>query len=235
MMKRIRSRLIRSRAAGDESGFTLMELLIAMLLFGVVIAVASNLYVSTTRSLNVAQNVNQNTRQASNVINESARMIRAATPNPVSGQATSAPAFVSATNESVLLYAYVNLTGSTQQPIMVQLSLNARRQIVETIWPSTALAGGYWQFPATTTTPTVTRILGGIIGPKSATTPWLFTYLDNTGTPIATSSNVLSTGAIPAATLASIASVQITVTAQTSLSDATNSVTLENTVGLSNI
>jgi prepilin-type N-terminal cleavage/methylation domain-containing protein len=229
----------RRALSNDEGGFTLAELSVAILIFGILLTIVSSLYVGTIKGINVAQNVNTNTRQASDMMNEATRMIRAATNNPLPSTGSvltqPAPAFVSATNESVVIYAYVNLTGSAQQPIMVQFSVNSSRQLIESLWPSTPLTGGYWQFPALTSAPSTVRTLGSVVAPNSGTSTWLFTYLDVNNNPIATSNTGLPTGAVAGALLNTIAAVQITITAQTSLTDATNAVTLENTVGLPNL
>lgn len=226
---------VHPREPSRDAGLSLAELLVAMMIFAIILAVVSSLYVNTVDAMNTAEGVNQNTREASNMMDEAARMIREATPNPVQGQTDPAAAFVSATNESVVLYAFVNLTGTVQQPIMVEFSLDANRNLVETTWQSSSAGGGYWTFPAVTSTPSSVRVLGGAVAPQSGSSPWLFTYLDSNGNEIAPSSTTLSTGAIPAASLQNIAFVQIDITAQASASDPAHSVTVQDTVGLSNV
>jgi type II secretory pathway pseudopilin PulG len=229
-------RLAAQRREHAEAGVTVLEMLVAVAVFSVVIALISNLYVSTTRALTVAQTTNQNTRQVSNAMNESTRMLRAGTDNPVQGQSLNDPAFVSATNETVVLYAYVNLTGSTQKPIMVRLSVDpTTRRLIETIWPATDLGNGYWSFPAVTSTPSNVRTLAQVVSPHASGAPWTFTYLDANNNAIATSSGTLATGAVAATSLATIAAVQVTLTIQPSLINATHPVTLQNTVGLPNL
>ncbi|GAA1440213.1 type IV pilus modification PilV family protein [Leifsonia poae] len=230
------------RLRSDESGISLVEWIVAMFVFGIVITLIANLYVSTVNALGVAQNTNQNTRSATNVMNEAARMLRAGTDNPIQGSGVGTPppndpAFVYARNESVLFYAFVNLTGTAQKPIMVRLRIESgTRRFTESVWPATNLGNGYWSFPAETTTPQSTRILAGAIASRATGKPWTFTYLDATNTPIAMSSATLATGEITsAATRATIASVQVTLTVQSSLTDTAHTVTLQNTVGLPNL
>jgi type II secretory pathway pseudopilin PulG len=230
-----------ARLRRDESGISLIEWIVAMFVFGIVITLIANLYVGTTRAMDNAQNTNQNTRSASNAMNETARMLRAGTDNPV--QATgfgtpppNDPAFVYARNESVLFYAFVNLTGTAQQPIQVRLRVDqASRQLVEDIWPATNIGNGYWSFPAETTTPQRTRILADAIAPRSNTSPWTFTYLDTTNTAIATSVGATGGVANVKTTLATIAAVQVTLTVLTRTGVTDHSVTLQNTVGLPNL
>ncbi|WP_410783317.1 prepilin-type N-terminal cleavage/methylation domain-containing protein [Leifsonia sp. SIMBA_070] len=229
------------RLRDDEAGISLIEWLVAMFVFGIVITLIANLYVSTTNAMDNAQNTNQNTRTAANAMNEMARMVRAGTDNPVpaTGFGTpppNDPAFVYARNESVLFYAFVNLTGTAQQPIQVRLRVDAStRKLMEDIWPATSLGNGYWSFPSETTTPQRTRILADVVAPKTTTTPWTFTYLDTTNTAIATGAGVTGGVANVSTTLASIASVQITLTVLSQLGITAHSVSLQNTVGLPNL
>lgn len=230
-----------SRFQRDESGISLIEWIVAMFVFGIVITLIANLYVGTTRAMDNAQNTNQNTRSASNAMNEAARMLRAATDNPV--QATgfgtpppNDPAFVYARNESVLFYAFVNLTGTAQQPIQVRLRVDAStRRLVEDIWPATNIGNGYWSFPAETTTPQRTRILADVVAPRVGTAAWTFTYLDTANAPVATSAGTSGGVANVKATLATIAAVQVTLTVLTRAGVTDHSVTLQNTVGLPNL
>lgn len=230
-----------SRPLRDEAGISLIEWIVAMFVFGIVIALISGLYVGTTRAMDNAQNTNQNTRSASNAMNEAARMLRAATDNPV--QATgfgtpppNDPAFVYARNESVLFYAFVNLTGTAQQPIQVRLRVDAStRRLVEDIWPATNIGNGYWSFPAETTAPQRTRILADAVAPRVGTASWTFTYLDTTNTPVGTSAGATGGVANVKATLATIAAVQVTLTVLTRTGVNDHAVTLQNTVGLPNL
>lgn len=229
------------RLRDDDSGISLVEWLVAMFIFGIVITLIANLYVSTTKAMDNAQNTNQNTRSASNAMNEMARMIRAGTDNPVAATGFGTPppnnpAFVYARNESVLFYAFVNLTGTAQQPIQVRLRIDATtRRLTEDIWPAISLGNGYWSFPSETTTPQRTRILADVVAPQTGSAPWTFRYLDVTNTPIATGAGVTGGVANTATALASIASVQITLTILTRLGVTTHSVSLQNTVGLPNL
>jgi type II secretory pathway pseudopilin PulG len=230
------------RLKDDQSGISLIEWIVAMFVFGIVITLIANLYVSTVNALGVAQNTNQNTRSATNAMNEAARMLRAGTDNPIQGTGVGTPppndpAFAYARNESVLFYAFINLTGTAQKPIMVRLRVDSgTRKFTESIWPATDLGNGYWSFPSESTTPQSTRILADAIATRGTGKPWTFTYLDATNTPIAMSSATTTTGEITSATArATIASVQVTLTVQSSLTDATHTVTLQNTVGLPNL
>jgi prepilin-type N-terminal cleavage/methylation domain-containing protein len=230
----------RARELHPEAGFSLIELIVAMAILTVLSTIVIGTYVSTVKVMGTANAVNVNSEQASNAMNESARQIRAATSNPVastSGSVPNAPAIVAAGTDSVTLYAYVNLQSSSiQQPEQVRLRVDpTTRQFKEDIWPGTQSSAGYWTFPATTTTPSLTRTLAGFVAPHvgAATTsnPYVFTYLAG-----GTALTVPTTG--PPWTPAqfnSITAIQITLTVETNITTATQSVTLQNTVGMPNL
>lgn len=220
-----------NRAARDDSGFSLVELLVAIGLLALLVTMVAGLYISSMKTVSFSRSLTQNTAFAANAMNEASRVIRAGTANPVANQTLSDPAFVSATNEQVILYAYVNLASSAEQPVMISLSLNSSRQLVEKRWPATALQTG-WSFPnPTVTPPSSTRMLAATVAPNVAGDPHLFTYLLADGSVLP----VPATGAFTADQRRTIASVMITLTVQASLTDSTNPVTLQNTVGIPNL
>ncbi|MFC5928109.1 type II secretion system protein [Cryobacterium melibiosiphilum] len=210
-----------------EQGLSLVELLVAMLVLGILAAIVSGLYVSSMRSVSHAEVLTANTRSVSNGMNEMARVIRAATDNPVSGVVLSAPALEAAGAESVTFYAYVNLGTpvATQPPVKVRLNLDANRRLVETKFAAVTLTPGFYGFSAT---PVSRRILTEAIAP--AGTPSLFRYLQADGTTI-----------VPAATGLTLAerrlvtAVQVSVTVTNGSTDARTWVTLQNTVGMPNV
>jgi type II secretory pathway pseudopilin PulG len=229
--ERLRLLRLRTGSGRRDGGITLVELLVSMTLLGIVITVVFGLYLSTMRTSDATKNLSNNTKSASNGMNEVARVIRAATDNPVAGNQLNDPAFVAITAESVVVYAYINLDSSAQTPVMIRLSLDANRRLIESRWPSTALSDGNWTFPLPTTTPASTRVLANTVSPHVTGSPWLFTYLLADGTALV----LPATGAPTADQLRTIAAVQVTLTVQASLTDATRSVTLLNTVGVPNL
>jgi prepilin-type N-terminal cleavage/methylation domain-containing protein len=214
------------RAVGD-AGITLVELLVAMMLFGIISAVVVGMFVSTTRATTQSRVLGSDTRSASNGLNEVARMIRAATENPVLNPAPSAPtvdpALAFADRESVTLFAYVNLDSSAQTPLKVRFWINTSRQLVETRWPATTLVNGHWNFSATALPD---RILAG---PIKAGAP-VFVYLQGDGTEVVPP----AAGLTDTDKLRTIKAVKIAMTVQTSGSRS-NPVTVQNTVGMPNL
>ena len=216
--------------AGNDAGLSLAELLVSMMLLGIVMTIVTALFLSATQSIATARGINTNTKVASNGMNEAARVIRAGTDNPVAGNALSDPAFVSARNETLIMYAYVNLDSSAESPVMIRLTVDTNRRLVESRWPATALSNGNWSFPAPTTSPASTRILAETVSPQSAA-PWLFTYLLANGDPLP----VPTTGTFTATQLRTIAAVRVTLSVQSSPTDSKHAVTLTNAVGIPNL
>jgi type II secretory pathway pseudopilin PulG len=225
----LHARLARIREA-RESGITLAELMVTMVILSVIMVLVVGFFFSANRAFTLNRTVDGNTRSASNAMNEASRMLRAATANPVSSTVTN-PAFVSATSTSVVFYAYINLSASTELPVEVRFTINpTTNALLEAQWPATAQAGGLWSFPnPTSATPTFTRTIAGPILPVAAGGPVLFTYFDSAGTAIP-----LTNSAVPAASLKLIASVQVALTLGTSTSNG-QSVSLINTIGLPNL
>ncbi|WP_104127841.1 type II secretion system protein J [Cryobacterium sp. Y57] len=209
----------------DQTGLSLVELLVSMVLLSVTLVMISGLYVSATRALGSASALGANTREASNGMNAMARSIRAATANPVASPALPDPALSEARNESLTLYTYVNLGLSTQQPVKIRLAVDAQRRLVETRWASIPHPGGLFTFA---TTALSTRILAQAVAPSGSGLP-LFSFADSAGV-------VLSVdAALTPVQLRSIVTVMVTLTVQSSTADARSAVTLSNTVGMPNV
>jgi type II secretory pathway pseudopilin PulG len=228
MSLRIQSRRILGRLRRDERGITLAELIIAIGLLSLFATVLTSLYVSSIRAMSVGRDVHQNTGQASNAMNELSRVIRAGTDNPVRGQALNDPAFYNkATATEIYIYAYINLDSSAELPVMINFQRNSQGVLIERRWPATLDANGYWKFPdPASTVPASTRTVASTL----PSTP-LFTYLksDNTVIPIPVG------GITDPNTLRSIAAVTVSLTIQSSLTDTSQKVTLQNTVGIPNL
>ncbi|MFJ8896144.1 type II secretion system protein J [Leifsonia sp. NPDC102414] len=215
------------RSLSDDSGFTIAEFLIAIAIFGLVLAAVAGFFMTATKSFSLNQSVGGNAKTASNGMNEVSRILRAATENPVSGQSLNDPAFSSATGESVTVYAYVNLASSAELPVKVTFSLDANRNLIETKYNAYALSPGYWGF---STVASSTRNLGGAVVTRTGSNPFLFTYLDVNNQPIA-----IPTGGYTTSNLRSIAAVRVTLTVGKSATGDSSNVTLQNTVGLPNL
>ena len=223
----------------NEDGITLIELLVAMILLGVLLTVVVSLYVSSMNAVALSREVTGNTKQVSNAMNETSRVIRAGTENPLTPPAVPAPAFVSAKKDEIIIYAFINLQNAQEQPQMIRLWVDRTTgTYMESRWRATAVSGTTrWTFPsnpclstnvpAGCTPPNSRAQLAGVV-PASATS--IFSYFKKNGDPITVPAAGLS-----AADRALVSSVKVTLTVQATLTDATNPVTLENTIGMPNL
>jgi type II secretory pathway component PulJ len=226
--------LLRSRArrlAADERGITLVEITVVVFLFSLVSAVVLAMFVSVSHGSSENNKINQDTRSASNGMNELARMIRAATENPLQnptvGVYPNDPAIIGdpgwTSARSVALYAYVNLDSSSETPVKVRFLVNAANQLVERKYSATGLTNNHWTFNSI---PQADRILSDSVVPGSV----LFTYLTANGDVIPVPAN----GIQDASTLLSIRSIQVTLAVQ-SAGSTWSAITLQNTVGMPNL
>lgn len=232
---------LRAGAEEHESGITLAELIVAMMVFGVLSTLVIGLFVSTVRGTHIASAVSTNTAMASNGMNEVARVIRAGTTNPVSGQALDDPAFPIAGNEDLVIYAYVNLMSSEQTPVMIRYNIDSERRLVETTWAAQKLTGNKWKFPVVSGSPaagvsvsgpvTSRRFLTSTLAKRVAPEAWLFTYQKADGSTLTVEPN----GTLSKADIRLVASVTVSLCIQGSVLDNASRVMLVNTVGIPNL
>jgi prepilin-type N-terminal cleavage/methylation domain-containing protein len=217
MITQLRRRL---RLAGRDAGMSLIELMVAMVVFGILSAIVVSLYLATNKSVLSTTTSNQNTQAAGNIMNELSRVIRGATTIPTATDPQS-PAVVLGTFNSLSLYSYVDSSALTPTPFLVKFTINTTTgQILEQRWPSSLSSGGALTFSSTAS---LTRTLPGRI--KSGTT--LFSYSDSGGDPLPAT---LGSG-----DYTNVASVTVTVVAQTSTNPSINPATLRNVVGMPNV
>jgi Tfp pilus assembly protein PilW len=210
-----------------EAGLSLVELLAAIALTGLIAGLAVSLFVTGTHTVSLSQSIDGGTRQASNGMNQVARMIRAATPDPYSNPAVGAPqsdpAIIVATATSIRFYAYVNLSGA-ESPVMVSYSV-VGGVLQETQYAATTTTpgpNGHWDF--TYPNASSTRSLCNSI-PSSVV---VFRYFDKTNTEL-----LPATLAADPTSHAAITSIQVTITIQAT--GAASAVTLTNTIGMANV
>jgi type II secretory pathway pseudopilin PulG len=227
---------VRRRREGSEDGISLVELLVAITVLAMLLAIVGGLLVSSVKVITATQATAQGTATASNVANEVTSVIRSGANQPVSGSLAANAAFVAASSESLTVYSYINSyvsASSTQvRPLLVQFSLNSARQVVEKRWLPTSTSGTYFIFPTyaqlASTTPMSTRIIGGPLLATPTTGPNtdpLFVYLDASGAVIPS----------PNASPCSIASVRVTVRTQGPTMTSRPAIVLVDTVDIPNL
>jgi len=227
---------VRARAekANDDRGFTLVELVVAIALLGLILAMVGGFFVMTTQLVSTTRTTSESTGTASNALNEISAVIRSGTDNPVLATPLADPAFVAATGESITMYSYVDsytAAGSTVlRPQRVQFSLTSDRRVRERRWLPSSSADGNFIFPAMDAAPSRDRIIGGPLAATPAGSAALFVFVNSAGlamTPPVTGFTQTQ--------LRSIASVTVTVRVGGSGAQRDNTVLLQNSVRLPNL
>ena len=222
------------RARAEDSGFSLAELLVAITVLGFLLVMSATILAWTGNAVLITQGTAQGAGTASDIMDELSTVIRSGSDQPVVNQLVANPPFLAAGTESLTMVSYVNsYTSSTNtavRPQLVQFSLNAKRQLIESRWLPSATNGSFFTFPATTTTPYWQRNFGGplLATPTSpAGSNPLFVYLTSTGAVV---SNPTTT-----AQFLTIASVEVTVRVLGAPKAARPDVVLQNVVNIPNI
>jgi prepilin-type N-terminal cleavage/methylation domain-containing protein len=225
------------RARTEESGYSLAELLVAIVILGILLAMSGTILAFTGNAIRITQGTAQGAGTASNVMDELSTVIRSGSSQPVVNQLVANPPFVAAASESLTIYSYVNsytsLTNTAVRPQVVQFSLNSKRELIEKRWLPTATNGTYFTFPTLaqlgTTTPNWQRDFGGpLLATPSGSNP-LFVYLTSGPTPTVVSNPTTT------AQYLTIASVEVTVRVAGATKAARPNVVLQNIVNIPNI
>jgi len=206
------------RPSGD-TGVSLAELLVAMMVLGLLLTMTGGFVVSAYRANATNTTVDRSTRSASLAMAEMARMVRAASTYDPPGGGTAQAPFVSIASDEVTLYAYVNLDDALEKPVKVQFKVEGTK-LVERKWastPSTSNPDLYVFSPTVTSTVVLTDALL----PVAQRGPTLFTYLK-------------ADRATPATAVADVAAVRIDLQVGTG-ADLGRSTFLTNTVGVTNV
>lgn len=222
MIRRFRALLAGERR---EDGLTLIELLVAMGLFAVLLAIVGGTFYSITRATTFAAARDQNSRTASNALNEIVRKVRAAADNPRVG-ASDSPAFVSA-GQSSMQFTTLVATGRDAVPQQVTFTVAADGTLTERVVPGSTTDNAYYTFTGAGTTST---IASSIEVPSGGDDP-VFQYL--TADRVALTPN--AAGFLTADQTGQIAFVTVTLRTSSSASTLRNGITLQNTIGLPNL
>lgn len=216
---------------GDEHGITVAELTIAGFILVLLLVMVSSFFFVSTNVVTSSRSSALDAGTAANAMTELSRVIRSSDNHPVINNSAAQPAVIAATNESVTVYSFIDSSLTNTSPVIVQFSLDATRNLVETRWNSTSSTGGYFVFPTTLTTAnaSMVRTIGGPLSTTPTGKPPLFVYQSTAG------SLTVPAGGFTAAQLGSIVSIQVSVRVNTGATTGSQSVEMVNTVGLPNL
>jgi prepilin-type N-terminal cleavage/methylation domain-containing protein len=221
-VSRIRAARLRLRA--DDSGLSLIEMLVAMMLSGILLAMVGTLFVTIAKATTSSNQTREASAVAGNAASALSKTIRFAVQNRVQGQLALDPAVVTATPTSLTLYSLADAQAANPAPAMIRYRV-AGPQLLEERWTATD-TGGFWTFAGGT--PSFVRPLGATILASDASP--LFEYLDDTGAEL-----LPGAGGLTAAQRADVRAVTITVRARASSPADAPVAVIENTVGMPNL
>jgi prepilin-type N-terminal cleavage/methylation domain-containing protein len=205
----------RRRITGD-SGLTLSELMVTLVLMGIVGTLMMTAVVNVTRTVTKNQ-ANADSLDIARIgMNRITKTIRAGMDIQRSGLAD-LPALASVSPNQLTVYASVGAV-----PAKVTYSINGSRELIEQWYAGNAASNPYWTFVATPRTTIVARKI-------PAGSAALFVYLDEFGDPIANQ----TTNTV--ADLELIRSVRIELTVDADPARGGGPVTISNTVVLPNL
>ena len=216
-----------TRQPSTDLGLGLPELIVSIMLLALLSALVLGLFTTVTRSTTRDRAATDSTNVASIGMDELTRVIRAGTEVGLTGGgATNAPVFITATQNELTLYAYIDTASTNAVPVKVRFSIDGSRRLIETRWRATTTSSP-WSFVADST-PTSSRTVARSI-PAGAGA--LFQYFDATGAGLP----VPAAGVFTTAQLKSIAAVRVQLTVQADLTARALPVTMRNTVGIPNL
>jgi len=210
----------------QDAGLTLVELLVAISLFAVLLAIVGGTFYSITRATTFAAARDQNSRVASTAMNEMVKMVRGAADNARVGLNDS-PAFIAAGGKSLSFTTLVS-TGRVSVPQQVTFALTPAGALTETIVAGTTTDNAYYSFGGAGRTQTIATS----IEVPAASGVQVFQYLDIKKDALTPDP---ATGVLSAAQADRVAFVQISIRVSSTASALRNGITLQNTVGLPNL
>ncbi len=236
------SALRRRRALdGDDSGLSLAELLVTMLVLSLFTIMVTSMFSSVTRTFTRDRAASDSTRIASIAMNEVTRVLRSGTEIQVKN-AVNEPVFLLATDESVVIRAYLDTDSAAPRPIVARFEVTSSRILVEKRWNADPTTAPYWKFTSLPTppfqvaasywtNPAYQRTIAQKITPAVSGSPALFQYYDAGGVRIVPPAG----GSLSTAQLKTIAAVRVTMSVQADLTERARPVVVRNTVGIPNL
>ncbi|MBF9336139.1 type II secretion system protein [Microbacterium lacticum] len=220
--------MMRPRSSRSDAGLTLLELLVAMGVSSILIALVATVFVTTSRVFTDQEGATDSARMASTAMNEVTRVVRAGTELPESGKTANTPVFAYAGAEKIEMAAFIDAESSKDPaPVKVSFGRNSANELVETRWAADRYLKIYWKFRDS---PASARTIARSLLAPDKTRP-LFRYFDKDGAALTPAAGA----SLSEDQRRNIASVQITMQVQANGSGRTAPVAIQNMVGLPNL
>ncbi|RZS56449.1 hypothetical protein EV141_1913 [Microcella putealis] len=220
--------MIRRKAWQSDDGVSLPELLVTMFLTGIVGLIVVSFFVAFTNTFNEDRAASDSTTTAALGMNDLTRIIRSGTEIPRQNAVLNDPVFTLASNEEMVIHAYVDTDSDTPAPIRIRFFINADNELVEERFLATQDVAGYWSFASTSQGE---RVIARQLPERQPGQPWLFTYLTAAGATF----TIPEGASLSVDQRRSVAAVRITLTVQADTTAQAEPVTLRNTVGIPNL
>ncbi|PZQ90464.1 MAG: hypothetical protein DI534_04460 [Leifsonia xyli] len=221
---------VRRRLRHDDSGVTLVETLVVMMLSALLMSITVGFFVAVTKQTTQSENIRRSTADASNIMNTVSNAIRASVNNAVSTSTTPDPAIVAANATSITIISYTDagVAGTVgnvfETPLRLRYRIDAQGRMLEDRWSATK-TNGYAVFPSMSTTPTSTRVLGNVV--VNGTSDPLFRYYSTSGAQLGGSGDLTLTQRSAVTTVRFVVKVKADRSKET--------VVLDNTIGMPNM
>lgn len=220
--------MMRPRSSRSDAGLTLLELLVAMGVSSILIALVATVFVTTSRVFTDQEGATDSARMASTAMNEVTRVVRAGTELPEAGKTANTPVFAYAGAEKIEMAAFIDAESSKDPaPVKVSFGRNSANELVETRWAAYRYLKIYWKFRDS---PASARTIARSLLAPDKTRP-LFRYFDKDGAALTPAAGA----SLSEDQRRNIASVQITMQVQANGSGRTAPVAIQNMVGLPNL
>lgn len=232
-LARLRSR-VTSPTARADSGTTLAELLVTIMLLGFFLTILVSVVVTMSRNFTEQRAAGDNIRTASLAANELTRIIRSGTETRVSGNPLNNPVFTEVGNERLTVNAFIDTEATNPRPVRVRFYVrtlpDGTRELREQRFDANPASGPYWTFSGSAASD---RLLTRHVTATTGTQPWMFRYERADGTAVVppTASAVIT----DAATLRQVARVVVTVRVQSDVTSRAVPMVITNEVGIPNL
>jgi hypothetical protein len=177
---------LRARLRRDESGVTLVELLVAVVFGGIIIAITLSFFTAVMRNSKQSVDTRMSTADAGNVSNVISTSIRSSVGYAKNGLDTlQTPVLPGSGGQAIVLVsytdAYADLDASTTNapPYLIRYSVDSQRRMLEERWKLSYDSAGFLQLPflpdgKTLPATDLKRLLGDVV--MNTPTQQLFTY-----------------------------------------------------------
>lgn len=234
----------------DDSGVSLIELMVVMILSAVIMAMIVPFYVTVAMKTTQSNDIRESTAEASNIMNVVSTTVRASVDIPVnppdpSNPPPPIPAIKKGSAVEVVVTSYTDAGPTFPVPLQIRYYVDATGHMIEQRWVAqgcdinlpSACKVAYPVYPSITSTPQAERTIGNLVvnrggcaaGDPSCTSEPLFTYFAADRT----TQLGLAPSGLTAAELDQVAYVRFDLKVRAS--DSGKVIALDNIVGMPNV